>query len=365
MKQEESTQEVWKTNGVVFDSQSRPVNPYFAKAYDLIKSWLSGQLSFNMQTSGSTGIPKTIVVTRNQLRSSAAMTGRALNLGAGTRALVCLNIEYIAGIMMLIRGLELGWELTIIEPAANPLARFYGEESFDFAALVPIQIASCLNEESTQGSVNRLGKILLGGAPVSISLLKQIQKLSIPVYQSYGMTETVSHIALRRLNGKDQGECYQILPGVTAGLDERGCLYVSGEMTNGAKIQTNDLVEMNDNKGFIWLGRIDNVINSGGVKIILDQVDDQIASLFDALQYHQPYFTWYEDDERLGQKLVLFIEGEHDEQVATKLLNEIRNQFSAYQTPKHVYFVNRFVKTPTDKTDKRRTAAMLFKNFNG
>lgn len=365
MKEENIAGEIWETDGISIDNQSRPEHPYFAKAYDFIQSWRSDTMSFNLQTSGSTGIPKIISVSRNQLSSSAAMTGRALDLGSGTRALVCLNIEYVAGIMMLVRGMELGWELTIMEPVANPLNHLPREVQFDFVALVPMQMAACLEDKRTKDNIKHLGKVLLGGAPVSRTLLKQIQNLDIPVYQSYGMTETVSHVALRKLNGKNRGEAYQFLPGVSAGMDARGCLFVSGQMTNGETIQTNDLVEMKTNNEFIWLGRYDNVINSGGVKIILDRVDEQIAVVLEVLQFLNPYFSWFQEDEKLGQKLVLFIEGEGNDVEEERLIQEIRKQVSAYQTPKHVYFVNRFEKTPTDKTDKRRTAAMLFTNING
>ncbi len=356
---------IWQTDSTVFAGQTRPENEYLAKAYDFIKSWQSGQTSFGLQTSGSTGSPKVIALTRHQLRSSASMTGRALKLGAGTRALVCLNVEYIAGVMMLVRGMELGWKLTIIPPVSNPLKQITPDISFDFVAMVPMQLSACLDDPETRTGVGRLGKVLLGGAPIGVQLLKQIKSLCIPVYQSYGMTETVSHVALRKLNGTDRVSAYQFLPGVTAGLDERGCLHVSGEMTNGELVQTNDLVEMNSDHEFTWLGRYDNVINSGGVKIILDRLDDEIALVFDALYLKQAYFSWYQEDERLGQKLILFVEGKVDEETAMILINEIRKRVSAYQTPKHVYFVNRFEKTPTNKIDKRRTAAVLFNNFNG
>lgn len=298
----------WKTNPETIKMQSRPENLYFQKAYDFMQIWMSDKEDFDLQTSGSTGAPKTITVTRSQLRSSALMTGEALNLGKGTRALVCLNVSFVAGLMMLVRGMELGWELTIIEPASNPLLSLKNDYQFDFVAMVPMQFISCMENEETKSKVNNLGKILLGGAPVSVSLLRKIADLNVQVYQSYGMTETVSHIALRKLNCPGIEENYTVLRGVNIGNDERGCLYVSGPMTNGEIIQTNDLIKIISDGAFTWLGRIDNVINSGGVKIILDRVDELVASVFYDLEYTASYFTWYEQDEKLGQKLILVIE---------------------------------------------------------
>lgn len=357
---------IWETSKEQISSQQRPENPYFGRAYDFMKLWLGDTTDFELQTSGSTGVPKTINVTRVQLSSSARLTGQALGLGAGTKALVCLNIAYVAGMMMLVRGMELGWNLSIMEPVSNPFIHLEGNKHFDFTALVPMQLSACMEDELAKENIPRLGKILLGGAPVGLALLKQIQDLQTPVYHSYGMTETVSHIALKTLNGKDQNDFYLFLSEVVGGVDDRNCLFISGPMTNGVIVQTNDLVEMNPTgTGFKWIGRADNVINSGGVKIVLDTVDDQIAHVLFRLKLSNNYFTWYQEDEKLGQKLVLFVEGNAEIISDKTLLAEIRKEVSTYQTPKHVYFVNRFEKTPTDKTDKRRTAEILFTNFNG
>jgi O-succinylbenzoic acid--CoA ligase len=353
---------IWNTNASSIQTQSPPEHPYFRQAYDFMISWLHGKQEFILHTSGSTGTPKDILIKRNQLSSSAFMTGAALNLQGGTRALVCLNVAYIAGIMMLVRGMELGWELSITEPSSNPLLDFE-EADFDFVAMVPLQLSTCLFNEMTKNRVNNLSKILLGGAPVGIQLQKQIDKLTIPVFQSYGMTETVSHVALKKLNGPVFENDYKVLPGITFGLDERGCLFLSGAVTNGEKIQTNDLAEITSENTFTWLGRIDNVINSGGVKIVLDMVDEVVAAVLYDSGYENNFFSWFEKDEKLGQKLILIIQKAEKNITCEILLDEIRKRVSTYEIPKHVYFVEEFVKTPTDKIDKRRTANELFKSM--
>ncbi|WP_031528036.1 AMP-binding protein [Dyadobacter crusticola] len=337
-----------------FWEKPRPQDVYLGKAHDFMRKWKSGESEFTLHTSGSTGTPKPIVLTRKQMVTSAMATGRALNLTRGTRALVCLNIGYIAGLMMLVRGMELDWQITVIEPASNPLLLTDEAAQFDFTALVPMQLASILEHPATRDKVSTLGKILLGGAPVNAGLQQQIATLQAPVYQSYGLTETVSHIALRRLNCPEEEIRYTFLPGVQFGADERGCLFVTGDVTNGEVVQTNDLVEI-ENNTFQWIGRADNVINSGGVKIVLDKVDAAVANVFARLNIPNIHFTWWEPDQKLGQKLVLVIEGELQSVHENSVMEEIRRQVSAYETPKHTYFVKQFIKTPTGKIDKRRT----------
>ncbi|SDD61513.1 O-succinylbenzoic acid--CoA ligase [Dyadobacter soli] len=354
---------IWITGKTLWQTQKRPRNPYFAQAYDFMSKWLEGNEEFVLHTSGSTGMPKPITVTRGQLQASAAMTGKALALGSGTRALVCLNVGYIAGLMMLVRGMELDWELTVTEPASNPIAGLDHAE-FDFVAMVPMQLQSILENPATSNQVNRLGKILLGGAPVGLALAAQIKGLDVPVFQSYGMTETVSHIALKALNGPAANDSYVFLPGIEFGTDERGCLFASGSVTNGQRVQTNDLVEINGN-AFQWIGRADNVINSGGVKIVLDQVDQHIALVFLDLGISNAFFCWWETDEKLGQKLVLVIEKALHPDRAGKLAAEIRSRISTYQNPKHIYFAEAFAKTATDKIDKRATFQQFLKSSNG
>ena len=354
---------IWTTGKTHWQTQKRPRNPYFAQAYDFMGKWLEGDREFVLHTSGSTGMPKPITVTRKQLEASAAMTGEALALGSGSRALVCLNVGYIAGLMMLVRGLELGWELTVTEPTSNPLNGLDSVD-FDFVAMVPMQLQAILENTATVDQVSRLGKILLGGAPVNLALADTIKGLNVPVFQSYGMTETVSHVALKALNGAEARDSYVFLPGISFGTDERGCLFVSGAVTNGQKVQTNDLVQITGNT-FQWIGRVDNVINSGGVKIVLDQTDQRIAQVFYDLGIPNAFFCWWEPDEKLGQKLVLIVERSLHPEQAAQLPVEIRSRVSTYENPKHIYFAKAFAKTATDKVDKRATFQQFLKSSNG
>jgi O-succinylbenzoic acid--CoA ligase len=351
---------VWITNPYRLAIDPPPIEPYFRATYDFAQAWLRGESEFVLNTSGSTGTPKPISLQKSQMEASARMTGRALDLPANTQALVCLNTAYIAGRMMLVRGLVLDWEICVVKPVANPLSLFGAAISFDFVAMVPLQLAACLADESTRPLVERCGKILLGGAPVSWGLESQIQHLKVPVFQSYGMTETVSHVALRRVNGPGRTEAYQILGNIDFGVDDRGCLWVRGAVTNFDTIQTNDLVALKPGGTFLWLGRADSVINSGGVKIMLDKLERIAEGILHKMDVPNAFFLWHEDDERLGQKLVLFLEKMPVVVNVTELLANFADRVDPYEVPKAVYFVEKFKNTPTAKLDKKATARAYF-----
>ncbi len=353
---------IWKINSRTLASATALQDPYLSGAYDFLQHWQSGKPDFVLRTSGSTGTPKPIHLTRAQMEASAWMTGKALQLPSGTQALICLNVGYIAGTMMLVRGMVLDWELTIIEPVANPLLGFGSDARFDFIAMVPLQLQACLQNPATRQAVARVDKILLGGAPVSLALEKEIQSLPIPVYQSYGMTETVSHVALRRLNGADPEEDYMVLDGVEFGVDAQNCIYVRGAVTNFETVQTNDIVEITSPRTFRWVGRRDAIINSGGLKIQLLRIDRKVEEclLEMGVSPGESFFSWYENDERLGQKLILFMEGKANSLNVPLLLDRLRPKVSTFEVPKAIYFVERFKRTPTDKLDKNATANTYF-----
>lgn len=346
----------WITSRDSILREQIPADPYFKSVHDFAKAWLDGQKTFAITTSGSTGMPKEIVLSRSQMVASARMTGQILKLPKGTRVLVCLNVNYIAGMMMMVRGLELDWQLTIVNPGNNPMLDVSKEAVFDFVALVPMQLLATLKDQSTHERVRDLGKILLGGAPISEMLLQEIQAVKIPIYHSYGMTETVSHVALRRLNGETPQEDYQTLPGIEFGVDARECLYFRGAVTNDEIVQTNDLAEITSPKSFHWLGRVDSIINSGGVKISLDKLDRVVGEVLLEMDVVTDYFCWHEPDEKLGQKLVLFLECENAVLNTEELLEKISDRVKRYETPKGVYFAKPFKRSPTTKIDKIATA---------
>lgn len=328
---------------------------YFVKVQQLIDSWLSGEEIFTIQSSGSTGAPKKIALHRNQMIYSASTTGKALQLPAGTKALIVLNAEMIAGLMMLVRTMELNWEATIMRPTSDPLQEIPEELIFDFTALTPIQLSTLLSKYPKEVIGRKFKKILLGGAPIDAFLINQIADIRTAVYQSYGMTETVSHVALRKINGDNSSEDYELLDDIEAGTDERGCLHISGTVTGNQKIQTNDLVELTGKRTFRWIGRSDNIINSGGIKIQLDKVDRAVSAVLAIMQINPSFFSWSIPDQLLGQKLVLIIQEKHSDKLTEMLLEQLHTSLTKYEIPKEILYLKDFIKTPSGKTDKAAT----------
>ena len=329
-----------------------PNSEYEQKVVNFCQKWILQQQEFILKTSGSTGEPKPIILTRNQMIASAKLTGKTFGLEVGDRALVCLNIDYIAGIMMLVRGMELGLKLTIVEPSKNPFQNLENP-CFDFHAFVPLQLQNLLENEKNVEFLNKSKAIIVGGAAVNEALEKEIQKLNAPVYSTYGMTETVSHIVIKRLNGANKNDNFQVLEGVNIGIDIRNCLNIIAEATNNVLIQTNDIVEIINEKEFQLIGRFDNIINSGGVKIQLEKVEKLIANEIKILNPNR-YFAYGIEDEKLGQKLVLFVEGEAvNLDIKNTFLTDIQSVLLKYEIPRKICFVERFMETATGKIDKK------------
>jgi o-succinylbenzoate---CoA ligase len=336
---------------------SIPVNGYEAKVLEFCRNWLNGQQEFVIHTSGSTGPPKHIILQREQLEASARRTLQALDLQPGDRTLVCLNVEAVSGLMMLVRGFLGGLNLTVIEPIANPLAFSKPEQPYDFISLVPYQLATIVQQTPAKKLVLDFAKaILLGGAPVDAALEREIQKLKAPVYLTYGMTETASHIAWRQLNGPQPEPFFTAFPGLALGQDDRGCLTIRGDVTNYQTIITNDLVNLRDATTFEWLGRADNTINTGGYKVQLEKVEVVLAQALLQLQLDCRSFVTALPDPKLGSRLVAVLEGkplEADTEAA--LAKELAHFLSKYEQPKAYYYARHFAATPTGKVDKPAT----------
>ncbi len=339
---------------------------YEIETVNFCQQWLSGQIYFNVHTSGSTGRPKPIRIHREQMQASAQATAQALGLEAGDAALVCINTAYIGGKMMLVRGMELDLELHLIPPQANPYSAFlenFGAKQIQFLAFVPLQLQAILAQNpEAQAWLDGTKAIILGGAPVSFALEQKIQSLRAPIYSTYGMTETVSHIALRRLNGAKASAFYEALPSVEVRLDQRACLQIKAPMTQNQWLTTNDRVELLADQRFRWLGRVDNIINSGGVKIQLEKIEQAIEALFYRENLSQAFFLAGLPDEKWGEKLSLFIEGEAWEKSREEaFLEKLAESLDSYEKPRAVYYLPKFVRTDTQKIH-RKASIRLAKN---
>ncbi|MBT9393660.1 AMP-binding protein [Hymenobacter sp. NST-14] len=338
----------------------RDLNGYEARVLDFVRQWLNGAQEFGLRTSGSTGQPQLVQMKRRQLEASARRTGDYFDLGPGDRMLVCLNCEFVGGLMMLVRGLERNMHLTIVEPQADPLALVPTAAEFDFASFVPLQLRAVLAAGHAP-RLNRMRAILVGGAAVERSLERELQALRVPLYLTYGMTETASHIALRRLNGPQAQASYRVLPGVTVGQDARGCLTVRADVTDNQLITTNDRITLADDaQTFEWLGRVDFVINSGGVKVQAEKVEQVLEVALTELGLPHRAFVAGRPDKRLGEQVTAFLEGPTlPEAQQRQLLALLGGRLAKYEVPRELVFLPAFRTTASGKLDRPATLRSL------
>jgi O-succinylbenzoic acid--CoA ligase len=315
------------------------------------KAWLSGEQTFFQQTSGSTGVPKRIELTRDQMQASANSTGAFFKTTSNTRLLCCLSPEYIAGKMMLVRAMVWNCPIWLVEPSGNPLQGL----GFipDFVAMVPLQVEKSLANPKSLEVLKKVGDLIIGGVQPSERLKKHLVENQIQAWQTYGMTETVSHIAMAKIN--DEELLYQVLPGVEIGMDERGALWVKSPMSGTEKIQTNDLVELLSASSFRWLGRVDFTVNSGGIKLHPELLEKNSEATIQTVFPNSQFFYFGEPDEKLGNKLVLVLEAKESNEKSELLLEKLREILHPYEVPKHIRFRSSFVKTGSGKINRLKT----------
>lgn len=300
---------------------------------NFLLDWFDCKSYIEMETSGSTGAPKTISISKQAMVDSALATGDFFDLQPGNKALQCLPVKYVAGKMMLVRAMILGLDLEFVAPSSHPLEN--NEIDFDFVAMVPLQAQNSISQ------LKKVKKLIIGGAAVNKTLEKQLLKLPTKVYETYGMTETITHIAARKLGEK----AFTILPYVSVSCDDRNCLVIHAPRISPEVIITNDIVELLDENQFIFLGRMDNVINSGGIKLIPEQIEQNLAG-----KISQRFFIASKPDDELGEKVVLVIEGEKH-----KLVDSIYESLDKYEKPKEIIFIPKFLDTATGKILRKET----------
>lgn len=333
-----------------FKLRSAPASEFEQSIFRFIQQWLDSNSTVTVTSSGTTGKAKSYQVKKAYMRASAAMTIDYFNFAANTNALLCLSPNFIAGKMMLVRAFESGMNLLTSPPSA-PLS--LKADNIDFAAMVPAQIHTLLQSPALKDKLNRVKQLLLGGSAIPASLERQLQHLNTRCYASFGMTETLSHIALRKVNGNDKSASYQILKGITLGLDDRGCLSVTAPNICAQAVVTNDLVEL-ENASFKVLGRYDNLINSGGVKLSPENLEQHISQLFT-----QPFVLSALPDDRLGQKLVLVVEGSAGEINLNKLLSQCQQILTGYQKPKAIYRLNKLPRNANGKVLRKQLSETI------
>lgn len=345
-----------------------------------LRDWFDEKSFIEVKTSGSTGKPKVIQLQKNHMINSALAMGEYFDLPEKTTALLCMSTSFIAGKMMLVRALVLGWHLDLVEPVSSPLKG--NTKQYDFCAMVPLQLNNSITD------IKRIKKLIVGGGIVSKELLEKVQKVKTEVFGTYGMTETITHIAVKRLNnlnteastsvydfevchpelveGETNHSYYQVLPNISISTDERNCLVIDAPKIASEKIITNDLVKLISSTEFNWLGRFDNIINSGGIKLVPEQIEEKLSTIIS-----QRFFVAGIADAVLGEKLVLVVEelftkrsSNFESEISTALnqrKNEIHEKLkslqvlSKYEIPKAIYFVEIFIETPSGKVSRNET----------
>ena len=321
--------------------------PHESQIGNFLLDWLNNRKYIIVKTSGSTGPPKKIRISKEHMINSALSTGKFFQLPERTTALLCLPSTYIAGKMMLVRAMVLGWHLDIVPPKASPLDQVF--RIYDFCAMTPFQLDYSLSR------LHLFRKLIVGGGVVSVNLKNLVQGLDTKIYETYGMTETVTHIAARRINPNKEKESplpFKVLPDVSVSTDERNCLVITAPKIAENTIVTNDVVELISNKKFLWKGRYDNVINSGGVKLYPEEIEFK----FEEIIAHRFFVTSLPDD-ALGEKLVLMVESDFSEEKLRSLERQIRSfgKLDQYEVPKKIYLVQKFEETPNGKIHRANT----------
>lgn len=327
------------------------------KFYHFIREWLNEEPHVTVYTSGSTGEPKTLAVEKKKMRDSALLTLEFLELKKNETALLCLSCGHIAGKMMTVRAIEGALNLTAISPASNPLMQVDAEKKIHFAAFVPMQAQEMLRDKKTAEQFAQIEKVILGGAPVSDTLRRQLSKMDNEIYETYGMTETVSHVALKPVSGgslkksKEEGNLFTALKNIRFTTDGRNCLVIHAPHLSDAPFITNDIVDLKNERQFQWLGRFDNIINSGGVKIVPETVEEKIRHLFDT-----SFFIAGIPDGQLGEKVALVIEkSEIENDALLALRKEMETLLGKYETPKEVILVPELERTAEGKIRRKAT----------
>ena len=339
-----------------------PRTEFEKKVLQFLQEWFSDSETVSVQTSGSTGIPKVFEIEKKRMLSSAKMTCDFLGLKEGDTALLCLPVQYISGKMMLVRAIERKLKVIISVPSSAPEI----SQNIDFCAMTPLQVQNSLNK------IYLIKNLIIGGASVSENLKSQLtseletRNSEQKIFETYGMSETLSHIALKQIS-PIQEEYFSVLNDVEISVDERNCLKIFAPKLNPEILQTNDIVElmhfMNsvrkpsvyaqcDKKQFKFLGRFDNVINSGGVKIFAEELENLVKKHID-----RDLVFLGKPDETLGEKLVLVVEGEKDENLKSEILNlKFENKF---HIPKEVLFLEKFPRAENGKVLRKDILKIL------
>lgn len=315
---------------------------------DFIQEWQSESPYIKVHTSGSTGAPKEMLVEKSRMVASAQMTIRFLKLHEGDTALLCMPLEYIAGKMMVVRSIVGKLDLITVTPSSHPLAGPLPH--IHFAAMVPMQVKKTLDVPIEAEKLSTIDNLIIGGGSIDKQLERQLNNLPCAVWSTYGMTETLSHIAMRRVNGYNASDYYTPLPGVNLSLSQDSTLIIDAPSLCAEKLITNDIAELMPDGSFRIIGRRDNTVNSGGIKIQIEEVER-------LLRCDGSFRITSIPDDTLGETLVILVTSDTDKQ-QIDILREKSNTLPRYWRPRYIARVNKLPLTGTGKPDRKTAKTM-------
>lgn len=324
-------------------SQQYP--PFKSDLLNFLKEWFTDSPEITVHTSGSTGQPKPIPVRKEQMMRSAEMTCTFLNLKEKDKTLLCLPLSYIAGKMIVVRSLIASLDLYPVTPSGHPLAE--NNTPFQFAAMIPLQVYNSFQNPEEKKKLEQIEKLIIGGSPIDYALQEKIATLPKAVYATYGMTETLSHIALQRLNGKEASSRYTPFPSVELALSEEQTLTVYAPLVNDKKLTTNDIAHIYPDGSFKILGRKDNIIITGGIKVQIEEVESRLAPVINT-----PFAITSQPHPKFGEIIILLVERPTD---MTLLEEKINSKLTMYQRPKKIYSVENIPLTTSGKINRAAT----------
>ena len=314
---------------------------------EFLAEWYDDSPTVLVHTSGSTGEPKPMYVEKRRMEASARMTCDFLGLHEGDTALLCLPLDFIAGKMMVVRSLVRGLRLVCVEPSGEPLGTVAGR--LDFVAMVPMQVWNSLQVVEQRERLMAVRQLIIGGGAIDDALARELRGFPNAVWSTYGMTETLSHIALRRLSGLEASEWYTPFEGVTLSQTADGCLVIDAPAVHDGQLITNDIVEHTNDGRFKILGRKDNVICSGGLKIQAEEVERLLST-----HLREPYIITKRRDEKFGEVVVLLTEGDT---AAAKTICE--HVLPKYWQPRAYVHTGHIPLTATGKPARRQAELLV------
>lgn len=319
---------------------------------EFLAEWHNDSEFVHVQTSGSTGTPKPMMVEKRRMLASARITCDFLGLRPGDSALLCMSLDYIAGKMMVVRSLERQLRLVTVAPCGHPLSHLSPHGShflpLIFAAMVPLQVYNSLQVPEECECLREIRHLIIGGGAIDEAMAAQLKTFPHAVWSTYGMTETLSHIALRRLSGPEASDWYTPFPSVNLSLSDEGCLIIDAPEVCQERLVTNDIAVLSPEGRFRILGRKDNIICSGGIKIQAEELERQLRPHLSA-----PFMITKRSDEKFGEVVVLLTEGD-----ISDARNVCEHILPKYHHPRFYLHVAQIPLTATGKP-ARKTAETI------